>query len=246
VLDVAELFVDYRAEAARISVLRGLNLQMSRGESVGVYGSSGAGKTTLARTLLRILPPGAEVLGGTARFRDIDLFSLPEREMRAVRGGRIAMVFQEPASALNPLMRIGDQLCEGIRAHFRLDRRRARRRAAEWLSRVGLEETAACLDAYPHQLSGGQRQRALLAGALACEPELLICDEPTSSVDSLLRLRILECLRQLHVRMDLSILWISHELEVLRRVSDRILELRDGILVPEPAAAGPEVPEPAS
>jgi ABC-type microcin C transport system duplicated ATPase subunit YejF len=238
-LDVADLSIDYRVEGGSVRVLRGLGLKMSRGEVIGLLGHSGAGKTTLARALLRILPPEARLRSGRIWFRGVDLLALPEREIRAVRGRRIAMVFQEPASALNPLMKIGDQLGEAIRAHFRLDGRRAQLRAAEWLAAVGLDGVSDCLAAYPHQLSGGQRQRVLLAGALACEPDLLVCDEPTSSVDSLLRLRILECLASLRQRLSLSIILISHDLSILQFLSDQILELRDGRLVRGPAGTAP-------
>lgn len=206
-------------------LFRDFSLRMEKGELVGLAGYSGSGKTTLALATLGLLPDGLQVSAGRILFLDKDLLALEEAEWRSIRGARIGMVFQEPASAMNPLIRIDKQLCEGMRHHLRLSREEALERATRLLSEVGIQDPGQCLGAYPHQLSGGMRQRVLIAAALSCEPDLLICDEPTSALDVTIQAQLVHLLARVAKNSDLAILFISHDLPLLSGISDRIYDL---------------------
>ncbi len=220
---------------ATLHALRGIDLRLDRGECLALIGESGSGKTLTALAVMGLLPEGARATGRIA-LDGRDLLTLDEDAWCGLRGRRVAMVFQEPLTALNPLQRVLAQVMEPIRLHrLAPDRATARQRALRLLARVGLEERQAC--AYPHQLSGGQRQRALIAMALAAEPELLIADEPTTALDARLRVQVLELLRELVAERGMGLLLISHDLALTARRVDRLLILYGGRVMEQGAAA---------
>ena len=235
-LELRDLHVRLTAPGgARLHALRGLDLTLARGESLALIGESGSGKTLTALAVMGLLPEGAEVSGRVA-LEGRDLLALDDDAWCAVRGRRVAMVFQEPLTALNPLQRVLAQVMEPIRIHrLAPDRDSARQRAMALLARVGLDERQA--RAYPHQLSGGQRQRALIAMALAGEPELLIADEPTTALDARLRVQVLDLLRELVAERGMALLLISHDLALTARRVDRLLILYGGRAMEEGRAA---------
>ncbi len=228
-LQVRDLSVSYLSNGTEKLVLEKVDLEVGTGETVGVLGESGCGKTTMALSLLRLLPANAHVRSGRITFGSQNLLELDRDQLNQVRGREIGFVFQEPLLALNPLMRIESQLCEGMRHHLHLSKNAARARAISLLERVGITDGRWCLEAYPHQISGGMRQRVLIATALSCEPKLLICDEPSSSLDRPTQLKLMETLAQLKQSRDLSILLISHDLDLISRIADRTLFIEAGV-----------------
>jgi ABC-type dipeptide/oligopeptide/nickel transport system ATPase component len=219
-------------------VVRGVSLEVGRGEVVGLVGESGSGKTMIALAVLGLVPPPGRVTGGSVRLSgrlageaDAELLALPPRALRRVRGGRVAMVFQEPATAFDPVYSIGFQIAEAVRAHAPVSRREARAEAARLLDRVALADARRRLDDYPHQLSGGQRQRAMVAMALAGRPDLLLADEPTTALDVTLQAQILELLDELRRDLGLAVLLITHDLGVVAEACDRVAVMRAGRLV---------------
>jgi peptide/nickel transport system ATP-binding protein len=212
-------------------VVRGVSFTIGgggRGEILGLVGESGSGKTITSLAVLGLVPPPGRVTAGRILLEGTDLLALPPAEMRKVRGGRVAMVFQEPATALNPVYSIGFQIVEALRLHRRLTRREAREEAVRLLERVALPDARRRLDDYPHQLSGGQRQRAMIAMALAGRPDLLLADEPTTALDVTLQAQILELLMDLRDDLGLSVLLITHELGVVAETCDRVVVMKDG------------------
>ena len=209
-----------------------LSMSISQGESLALVGESGSGKSITALALMGLLPePSVTVGGGSIRFRGADLLAMPRRERRRITGREIAMVFQEPMTSLNPVMRAGDQIVEMIRTHERVGRRAAMARAAELLAAVRMPEPAARLRAWPHQLSGGQRQRVMIAIALACRPKLLIADEPTTALDVTVQAQILSLLRDLQREMNMAMLFITHDLGVVANIADRVAVMYCGRIV---------------
>lgn len=234
-LKISGLKVRYRDRL--VQALAEIDLEIRRGETVALVGDSGSGKSTLATAILRLLPPDAEVTAGQIWLDETDLLQLPERQMRSYRGRRIGLVLQESLSALNPVLRIGSQVAEVIRHHFRTPRREARDRALGLLQRVQLADAVALYDCFPHQLSGGQRQRVAIAIALAGEPELLIADEPTTALDAWLQQEILGLLRHLQQERRLAMLLISHDLALVAHFADRVAVVHEGRIV-ETGAVG--------
>ena len=222
----------YDTPRGPVNAVDGLTLALQRGETYALVGESGCGKTATALAILRIVEPG-RVAGGSVRFEGQDLLTLSEREMRGIRGGRIGMAFQEPAAALNPVMRIGAHVVEAIRAHRKLSRKEAWAEAERLLAAVALPDAARQARAYPHELSGGMQQRAMLAIALACRPPLLIADEPTSALDVTIQAQILALLRRLKEEMGLTVLLIAHDLGVVAENADRVGVMYAGRLVEE-------------
>jgi peptide/nickel transport system ATP-binding protein/oligopeptide transport system ATP-binding protein len=229
-LEIRDLRVEYVSESRSQTALDGVSLHIDRGEAVGILGESGCGKTTLALSVLRLLPSPARILKGSVVFRGRELLHSSERQMQGIRGGAIAMIFQEPKLALNPVMRAVDQVAEVLRAHGHATRKERRQEARRSMGELGLD-TPEMLSAYPHQLSGGQQQRLLIAQALAARPALLVADEPTASIDALLRLQILCLLNELRQRSGLSLLFITHDPADLAGLADRILILHKGRVV---------------
>ena len=213
-----------------VSAVRDLSFLLNAGEVLGLVGESGSGKSVTALAILRLLPLQAGV-GGQIRFSGEELLSAPEEKMRSLRGRDITMIFQEPMTALNPLMRVGDQIVEAVVAHERLARRQAWNRAVAALDEVAIPNPASRARDYPHQLSGGQRQRVMIAMAIVNRPQLLIADEPTTALDVTVQAQILELLAQLRDKFSLSMLFISHDLGVVSQVSDRVAVMYRGQIV---------------
>ncbi|RMG37237.1 MAG: ABC transporter ATP-binding protein [Planctomycetota bacterium] len=231
-LSVRNLTVGFRTEGGLRSVLDDVSFDVFSGETVGLVGESGCGKTVTSKAIMRLLPHTAVIADGSRiLFDGTDLARADERTMQRIRGDRIAMVFQEPMTALNPVFRIGWQLDEALRLHTDLSRRARRARALEMLQRVELPDPEACLRRYPHELSGGMRQRVMIAMALCCEPDLLIADEPTTALDVTIQAQILSLLRQLQQRYRLAVLLITHDLGVVAQVCDRVLVMYAGQIV---------------
>ncbi|ASO21719.1 ABC-type glutathione transport system ATPase component [Actinoalloteichus hoggarensis] len=226
-------------------LIAGVDLDLAAGERLGIVGESGSGKSLTALAVAGLLPEGMTV-SGSVRLDGVELLGLPEREMTRVRGAGVAMVFQEPLTALDPLMRVGRQIAGPLRGHRGLGRREAEAEAVELCRRVRLPDPAESARAYPHQLSGGQRQRVALAVALACRPRLLIADEPTTALDVTVQAEILELITESVASEGAGLLFISHDLPVIASVGDRIAVMRDGAVVEqgevEPVLAAPRHP----
>ena len=230
-LQVRNLAVSLFADATHeIRPLRDVSFQIQRGEVVGILGESGAGKSTLALALLRLLPSGGRVTQGSIEFAGRPLLSLSERDLRKIRGAGLSLIYQD-STVLNPVLRVGDQLAENLRAHYRWPSQRYRERAMTLLEDMELRDAGRIYAAYPHQLSGGQRQRIVIAQALACQPALVIADEPTASLDASTSADIVELLGRLKRRFQTAFLLISHDLPLLERLADRILVMYAGRIV---------------
>jgi oligopeptide/dipeptide ABC transporter ATP-binding protein len=230
-LEVQDLQVRFDTPRGLLRAVAGVSFELNPGETLGLVGESGCGKTVTALSILRLLPsPQAEVTG-QIRFLGEDLLSSPPEKVRRIRGNRIAMVFQEPMTALNPVLTIGEQVMEVLRLHRGLGNHEAKREAAAALTRVGLPEAPRRLQQYPHQLSGGLRQRAMIAMALACEPDLLIADEPTTALDVTIQAQILALLERLKAELGLAILFITHNLGIVAQTADRVAVMYAGLIV---------------
>jgi peptide/nickel transport system ATP-binding protein len=238
VLTVEDLAVTFRTPVGPLRAVRGVSFGLGEGETLAIVGESGCGKSVTALSLLRLLPsPPAEVTG-VVRFEGEDLMTMPEEGMREVRGRRIAMVFQDPMSSLNPVRTIGVQMEEVLRVHLGLGRRAARRRSADLLGSVGIPAPDRQLDSYPHQLSGGMRQRVMIAMALSCEPRVLVADEPTTALDVSIQAQILELLRTVTAAHGTAMILISHDLSVVAGLADRIAVMYAGHLMETGLTAG--------
>jgi peptide/nickel transport system ATP-binding protein len=235
-LSLRGLALAYASQGMRTQVLHGLDLDVARGECLGVVGESGSGKSQLLLALLGLSGAGAQ-LSGSVRHDGRELLGAPSDVMGAVRGRRIALVFQDALSALNPYLRIGAQLAEGMRHHLGLARTAARTRALELLAQVQVDEPAQRLRQYPHELSGGMRQRVLLALALSCEPDLLLLDEPTTALDVTVQAQLLALLRSLRARTGVSMVFVTHDLGLLAGIADRIAVMYAGHIVEVAPAA---------
>jgi ABC-type dipeptide/oligopeptide/nickel transport system ATPase component len=233
-LDARRIEVSFPSAGRWAQVVRGVSFSIGRGEVVGLVGESGSGKSLTALALLGLVPPSG-VVRGEVLLEGVagNLLDLPGREMRRVRGNRIAMVFQEPMTALNPVYTLGFQVAEAVRAHRPLSRRAAREEAVRLLDLVALADARRRLDDYPHQLSGGQRQRVVIAMALAGEPDLLLADEPTTALDVTVQAQILELLERLRTGLGLSVLLITHDLAVVAETCDRVMVMTAGEIVEE-------------
>jgi peptide/nickel transport system ATP-binding protein len=215
----------------RVRALDGVNFTIGRGEVVGILGESGCGKSTLANTVLRLLPQHASIESGEILFEGVNLLNLSDTELLPIRGSRISLVPQEPALSLNPVMTVGTQIAEVLRAHLTLSSTERRERVGELLREVGFKQPTQIRGAYPHQLSGGQRQRIVLAQAIACQPVLLIADEPTSKLDASLRAEVAELFLEMHRKHAMAILLISHDVPFVTSLSDRIALMYAGSVV---------------
>jgi peptide/nickel transport system ATP-binding protein len=223
-LDVRDLVIRFGDTAA----VQGLDLTIRRGETLALVGESGCGKSATALSLLRLLPPAGRVAQGSIRFEGRDILELPEREMRRLRGGAIAMIFQEPMTSLNPVLTIGQQIVEAIRAHESLPYRAARTLAIELLELVRIPSARRRFDEYPHSLSGGMRQRVMIAIAVACQPRLLIADEATTALDVTIQAQVLELLDKLRRDLAMGLLLITHDLGVVADWADRVVVMYAG------------------
>ena len=232
-LEVRGLKVCYRAGEKNVRAVDGVDLTVNAGQVVGVIGESGSGKSTLAAALLRLLPPGAEVRSGSLRLEGVDILSASQARLRELRGARMALVPQDPATTLNPVMKVGTQISEVLRAHLKVSRKEREDRVLELLREVGFPDAAKVSSAYPHELSGGQRQRAVIAQAVSCGPALVIADEPTSKMDSFLQNEILELMLKLVQHKRTALILITHDPAILRETASRIAVMYAGKIVEE-------------
>ncbi len=217
---------------APLRAVDGVSFDVEASECVGLVGESGCGKSVTALSILRLLPsPPAEIAAGRVLLEGRDLLVLPEREMRAIRGKDIAMVFQEPMTSLNPVYTVGVQVIEAIRLHQPVSRQKARERALELLQQVGIPSPTRNIDAYPHQLSGGMRQRVMIAMALSCNPKLLLADEPTTALDVTIQAQILDLLDSMRERLGMGVVLITHDLAVVAQYAQRVVVMYAGLVV---------------
>ncbi|MFL5141728.1 MAG: ABC transporter ATP-binding protein [Microvirga sp.] len=237
-LDVENLQTHFRTPDGVNRAVDGVSFQVKEGETLAIVGESGCGKSVTANSILRLIPEPPGKIAGAIRFQGRDLLALPERAMRDIRGNDISMIFQEPMTSLNPVLTIGRQLRETLRLHEGLERRAAEDRAVEMLNLVGIPEARRRLREYPHQLSGGMRQRVMIAMALACNPKLLIADEPTTALDVTIQAQILDLMRDLKRRIGAAIVLITPDLGVVAEVAERVMVMYAGRKVEEaPVAA---------
>ncbi|WP_101296574.1 ABC transporter ATP-binding protein [Halegenticoccus soli] len=228
-LSVRDLRTYFRTDAGTIRAVDGVSFDVRRGETVCVVGESGSGKTVASESITRLIPmPPGEIVGGEVVFDGVDLLSLSDRELREYRGGRIGHVFQNPQGALHPMHTVGRQIVEAIRLHRDAGKREARERAIDLLDRVGIPDAAARFDDYPHEFSGGMKQRVVIAVALACDPDLLIADEPTTALDVTIQAQILRLLCDLQEEFGMSVLLITHDLGVVAEIADRVVVMYAG------------------
>lgn len=229
-LQVKDLVVEYAADKKIIQAVNHVSFTLRRGETLGLVGETGAGKTTIARAILGILPdPPAKVKQGEILFEGQDLLKLPHRKMSHIKGNEISMIFQDPMTALNPIMKVGKQIAEAIRLHNKMSRAEAEIEAIKMLEMVGIPGER--FNEYPHQFSGGMKQRVIIAMALACKPKLLLADEPTTALDVTIQAQVLEMMNQLKQEMDTSVLLITHDLGVVAEMCDKVAVVYAGEIV---------------
>jgi peptide/nickel transport system ATP-binding protein len=225
----------FGSDGMKVHAVDNVSFNVRRGEAVALVGESGCGKSVTAMSIMRLVASPGKITGGAIRFKGRDLTKLPEKEMRAVRGNDIAMVFQEPMTSLNPVFKIGDQVAEAIKIHRKVGKKEAWKQAGDMLELVSIPDPHKRLHDYPHQLSGGMRQRVMIAIALSCDPELLIADEPTTALDVTIQAQIMELLESLQKRLGLAILLITHDLGVVAEFCERIVVMYTGRVVEEAA-----------
>jgi peptide/nickel transport system ATP-binding protein len=238
-LEIEQLQTHFRTQDGVNRAVDGISFHVNEGETFAVVGESGCGKSVTAMSILRLVPEPPAKIAGSIRFQGKDLLKFSEREMRSIRGNEISMIFQEPMTSLNPVLTIGRQLGETLRLHEGLDRKAAETRAVEMLALVGIPEPRWRLREYPHQLSGGMRQRVMIAIALACNPKLLIADEPTTALDVTIQAQILDLMRDLKHRVGAAIILITHDLGIVAEVAERVMVMYAGRKLEE-------VPSPSS
>jgi len=222
IIEISNLYTSFFIDTQVIPVINELNLAIKKGKVFGLIGESGSGKTMTALSILRLIPSPGKITGGKIYFEGKDLLSLTNREMESIRGKRIGMVFQEPMTALNPVIRVGEQISETLIIHKNLSKKEAKDVSLELLKKVGFEDPGKRYIQYPHQLSGGQRQRVLIAIAISCNPSLLIVDEPTTALDVATEAQILSLLKELIETQNMSMLFITHNLNIMKRFGDHI------------------------
>ena len=234
-LEVRDLKTCFHTPEGIVHAVNGVSFNLPEGGTLAVVGESGCGKSVTMMSILRLIPiPPGEISSGTVLYRGQDLFKMSENEMeRSIRGQAIAMIFQDPMTSLNPVLTIGRQLTEPLRVHLGMSKEQANRRALELLEMVGIPNTGNRLESYPHQFSGGMRQRVMIAMALACNPSVLIADEPTTALDVTIQAQIIELVEKLRQDIGLSIIWITHDLGVVAGMADRVIVMYAGYIVEE-------------
>jgi oligopeptide transport system ATP-binding protein len=237
ILEVKDLKVRFRVRDGYVYAVNGISYHLNEGESLGIVGESGCGKSVSVMTLMRLIdmPPG-EVTSGEIYYNKRDLLKLSPNEIRQVRGKEIGMVFQDPMTSLNPVLTIGRQLTESLELHMGLNHKQALARAAELLGMVGIPQASDRLGDYPHQFSGGMRQRVMIAMALACVPQILIADEPTTALDVTIQAQIVDLVKRLRDELGMAVIWITHDLGVVARMAQRILVMYAGYIIEEATA----------
>ena len=230
-LTVEDLKLNFYGTDKVSRVLNGISYTVNRGETVCLVGESGCGKTVSALTIMGLIPqPPGKLMGGKVFFKGANILDLNQEEMQKIRGKRIAMVFQEPMTSLNPVLTIGDQVGEAVILHLKLDQNDALSKTVELLGEVGIPSPEKIVDQYPHQLSGGQRQRIMIALALACNPELVIADEPTTALDVTIQAQILKLFEEIQQKRNMSLIYITHDLGVVASIADRIYIMYSGLI----------------
>lgn len=231
-LEIKDLKVSFGTRKSKVEVVSGVSLRIPEGKIVGVVGESGCGKTVTALSIMRLIPdPPGKITGGEITFDGVNLLELSESDIRALRGNRISMIFQEPISSLNPVFPVSDQIGEAIRTHLKLSKKEERERVIELLKLVGIPAPEKRLNSYPHELSGGMCQRVMIAMALACHPQLLIADEPTTALDVTIQAGILDLIDELKEKMGMSVLLITHDLGIVAEVADYVYVMYAGKIV---------------
>ena len=228
-LEVKDLTIHFQTEEGDVKAVNGISFSVEPGQTLGLVGETGAGKTTTALGILRLVPEPGKILGGSIRYKDKDIMQLSEKAVQDLRGNEISMIFQDPMTALNPVMRVGDQIAEAVSLHMDCSRSEASRRSLEMLKMVGIgpERSAD----YPHQLSGGMKQRVVIAMALACNPALLIADEPTTALDVTIQAQVLEMINDLKTRLGTSVLLITHDLGIIAECCQKVAVMYAGEIV---------------
>jgi oligopeptide transport system ATP-binding protein len=230
-LTVEDLRVQFWTSRGTVHAVNGISFDVAPGDTLGIVGESGCGKSVTSLAILGILPRAGKIMSGTATFGDRDLFRLSDRELRRIRGRDIAMIFQDPMTSLNPVLTIGRQIREALQTHFDLSKAEANKRVADLLDQVGIPSSEIRLKDYPHQFSGGMRQRAMIAMALACEPKLLIADEPTTALDVTIQAQILDILKKLVEDRETALILITHDLGVVAGMCERVNVMYAGMFM---------------
>lgn len=230
-LSVRDLTVQTTRNDRELYLVDGVSFDLQRGEALGIVGESGSGKSLTLRALLGLLPQGVRIASGTVTFNGKELTSMSSAALRHVRGREMAMVFQDPMTALNPVMPVGEQIGEGPRAHLGLNRRQASNAALDLMRRVGIPDVERRARAYPHEFSGGMRQRVMIAIALSCSPQLLLCDEPTTALDVTIQQQILDLIDELRIADELAVLFVTHDLAVVAQLCERVAVMYGGRVV---------------
>ncbi len=231
-LEVQDLKLYFKVKAGHVHAVNGVSFSVKPGERVGVVGESGCGKSVTALSIMRLIPqPPGEYVGGSVLFEDEDLLDLSESQMRRIRGSKIGMIFQDPMTCLNPTMTVGAQIAEGLRIHLKVSKDEAMKRAISLLDQVGIPDAGRRINSYPHQFSGGMRQRVMIAIALACNPKLLIADEPTTALDVTVQAQILELINGVCKEFGTAVILITHDLGVVAGMTDRVVVMYAGKVV---------------
>lgn len=231
-LDIKNLQVSFDTYAGEVKAVRGVSFHVNKGETLAIVGESGCGKSVTAQTIMHLIPmPPGRIKQGSIMFEGKDLAKFTERQMQSMRGQEISMIFQDPMTSLNPTMKVGKQIMEGLIKHQKMSKNEAKNRAVEMLRLVGMPNPEKRVDQYPHEFSGGMRQRAMIAIALACNPKLLIADEPTTALDVTIQAQIIELMMELQKKLDTAIIMITHDLGVVAKISDRVAVMYAGKIV---------------
>lgn len=230
-LEVKDLSVQFKTFDGIVHAVNGISFSLKEGEVLGIVGESGCGKSVSMLSLMRLLPPNARISSESANFKGKDLFSLPDVEMRNIRGNEIGIIFQDPMTSLNPVLTIGYQLCEMLKIHKKMSKKEAEEHAKKMLRLVGIPEPEKRLNSYPHQFSGGMRQRVMIAMSLACDPKILIADEPTTALDVTIQAQIIDLVKKLRDELGMAIIWITHDLGVAAGLSQKVIVMYGGQIV---------------
>ncbi|SFS73186.1 ABC transporter ATP-binding protein [Marininema halotolerans] len=232
ILEIKDLHVSFKTYAGEVQAVRGVNLQLEKGETLAIVGESGSGKSVTAQSMMRLIPsPPGKIKKGEILFDGKDLTKISDKEMYQIRGSEIGMIFQDPMTSLNPTMTVGKQIMEGLMWHQRLNKNEAQHRAIEMLRLVGIPTPEKRVKQFPHQFSGGMRQRAMIAISLACNPKILIADEPTTALDVTIQAQILELMRDLQIKTETAIILITHDLGVVAETAQRVAVMYGGKIV---------------
>lgn len=232
ILQVKDLNISFHTFAGEVKAIRGISFDLFKGETLAIVGESGSGKSVTTKSIMRLLPEhNSEIKSGEILFNNTDLTKLSDKQMQKIRGHDISMIFQDPMTSLNPTMKIGNQIMEPLIKHQKMSKSAAKERAVELLKLVGIPKAELRVDQYPHQFSGGMRQRVVIAIALACNPQILIADEPTTALDVTIQAQILELMKDLQKKIDTSIIFITHDLGVVANVADRVAVMYGGKIV---------------